>query len=621
MSDTPDGKYLCAIIRKPQEGKTFICLQNILKSPDCYHLIITMNTIKSNLQFFERARAQFGNRICVFNSKGKKKDQDSDFLHAKDVSGVKKHLRAGANIVIMCAHPKRFDYSIVDILEEIQDSLKIQKQVVIHIDEAHKYVPTFRDKVVQMNAYEITERIYMYSATPFNIWANEASVHTTDQLFKEIYIMDCEEQFKVMKSEDYFGVKDCSFRVVPQDSPGYQTIDSVIPAEFIERWGGVKQKGKARDGITQHWGKPGVFDIGNEVQLLSHAGFSLNVLKDNSIIKDGEFSYNFIPGFCRKLTHYKLMEMTLELYPTALVIIINGDGSQLFRTDDDGQGIVGSIIPNKNEPSEQIEDCVKKFPNRPTFITGFHCVGMSVTFINPRIGNFDNVIYSHEHYMDRPDIQYQLCRFLFNFITWTERERLGIKQTKLFVSSRGLIKNCLDYEQQVDKIDTEMSGSLRTKGEVVGDMTIKEKKVPKERRFDPLEPYTSVRVKKVLVSDLEDEEEALEKVKRVYNGFMGVDLTGKSLPEKKNGFYECSTTGKKGVFTDTTSLYKTIKGWKKTSNFAMKRGTTKYARVYVAYEEDGDNSEYMWFIRMMEVEEREEVNAFWKAHAAQQDLA
>ena len=397
MSDTPDGgKHLYAIIRKPQEGKTFICLENIHLRPDCCHLLITMNTIKSNLQFFERARSRFGDNICVFNSKGVKKTQDPTFLHAKDVSGVKKHLRSGSNIVIMCAHKKRFDDSILELLEEIQDSMKIKKQVVIHIDEAHKYVPMFRDKVVDMNSLDITDRIYLYSATPFNIWTNEASVYKTDQLFKEIYIVDCEEQFKVMKSEDYFGVKDCSFRVVPQDSLGFRVIDSVIPIEIIQRWGNSQQKSDALRRISHYWGEPGPFDIGNEVQLLSHAGHTLKNLKDSpNGIKGDEFTYNFIPGFCRKLTHYMLMEMTLELYPTALMIIINGDGTQLFMMN--GSHIEGAIIPNKNEPSEQIEDCINAYPNRPIFITGFHCVGMSVTFINPRIGNFDNVIYSHEH--------------------------------------------------------------------------------------------------------------------------------------------------------------------------------------------------------------------------------
>ena len=342
-------KYLCAIIRKPQEGKTFICLENIRTNGGCYHLIITMNTIKSNLQFFERARKQFGNKICVFNSRATKKDQEVRFLHATDVNAVKKHLQNGAEVVIMCAHPKRFDVSILDLLEEIEDSRRLRKNVIIHIDEAHAYVPPFRDKIVEMNSNRITERIYMYSATPFSIWTNESSVHITEQLFREIYIVDNEQQFGVIKSEKYFGVKNCEFTVVPQE---YENISPIIDNSFILRWGNDTQRKNVLSGGVETWGSPGVFDMGNEVQLLSHASFSLQGLSGRSI-KDDQFSLNFVPGFCRKLTHYMLMEMILTHYPTAIVILINGDGTQLFfrSLEDLVQNLVGSFIPNKNERS------------------------------------------------------------------------------------------------------------------------------------------------------------------------------------------------------------------------------------------------------------------------------
>ena len=114
----------------------------------------------------------------------------------------------------------------------------------------------------------------------------------------------------------------------------------------------------------------------------------------------------------------------------------------------------------------------------------------------------------------------------------------------------------------------------------------------------------------------EDEEEGLENVKRIYNKFMGSDLTGKALPEKnEEGCYKCSTTGKKQVFFPEDRLFKTIKGWKNTSNFAMKHTKHRYARVYVAYEAREDKSEYTWFIRMMEIESRDEVDAFWEVDA------
>ena len=120
-----------------------------------------MNTIKSNLQFFERARAQFGEKICVFNSRSKKKEQQEGFLHAKTVPRVKKHLKAGAEVVIMCAHPKRFDESIIELLEEIEDSPRIKRNVIIHIDEAHAYVPPYRENIIEMNMNSVRKDLYV----------------------------------------------------------------------------------------------------------------------------------------------------------------------------------------------------------------------------------------------------------------------------------------------------------------------------------------------------------------------------------------------------------------------------------------------------------------------------
>lgn len=615
MSDIPCEKYLYAIIRKPQEGKTYICLENINMNPKFYHIIITMNTIKSNLQFFDRAKRKFGSNICVFNSKETKKDQTPDFLHAKDVIGVKKYLRAGSNVVIMCGHPIRFDCSIIELLNEIEDSSSMKKQVIIHIDEAHAYVPTYRDKVVEMNNMSVTERIYMYSATPFNIWTNIHSVINKDQLFKNIFVVDVEAEFKIKISnpKKYFGIKSCQYVVGPAT---YPIIDEIIPNNFIKRWGNQKQITNVNNGETEDWYSTSwPFDIGDEIKMLSFTRHTLQILNGKEINND-KFSFNFIPGFVRKLTHYYIMENVLKIYSKAIVIIINGDGTQLFLMND--SVLTGESIPSLNEPSDQIEYCIKKYPERPVFITGFHCVGMSVTFINESIGNFDNVIFSHEHYLERPDVHYQLCRFLFNYNSWKSVE--NIKKTKLHVSNYNIIQNCLDYENQIDIICSDMTGSLRTKEEVVGQVKIKEKKIPKERKYDSLEPYCECNLKTISVDEEDEADEKFEKVKAYYKNFMGKELSGKALPKKGEDlkdtepkyakFYHCSTTGNVQVFFNTFEMKKRINSWKNTSNFQLSEKTTKYARVYVVYD---DSSEYKWFIRTMEIKKCPEVVNAWKS--------
>ena len=609
--DNSQIKHLCAIIRKPQEGKTFICLQNINKNPNYYHIIITMNTIKSNLQFFERAKQRFGDKICVFNSREKKKDQNPNFLHSKDVIGVKKHLNNGSKVVIMCAHPKRFDVSILDLLVEINSDIRLKKQVIIHIDEAHAYVPIYRSQIVKMNDNTSTNRIYMYSATPFSIWTSERS-NDDDKLFKDIFVVDCEKDFGAKKSELYFGVKDCEIKIIPKK---YTMIDSEISSDFIMIYGNDEQRKYIKEGGKIFWyGTNSIsapFSLGDEVELISYTKYTLSLLRDNDKIKDNEFSYNFVPGFCRKLTHYAIMENILDIFPTSLVIIINGDGSRLFRMESDNIPI-SQHLPQINEPSEQIEDCIKKYPNRPVFITGFHCVGMSVTFINKHIGNFDNVIFSHEHYTGNPDILYQLCRFLFNYINWDESSIKNIKNTILYVSSQTIIDHCLEYEKQIDKITEEMTDSLRTKCEVQGDVKVKEKKIPKECEYDGLIPFSKVIIKKITIDDVDEEDNGLKKLKNIYKEWMGKELSGKALPNKnERGFYECSTTGKKSVIEDPKILKNNLESWKPTSNYDIKKGKYRYARVYVAYEDKDNSSEYTWFIRKMEINRCEAVDSFW----------
>ena len=603
-----DGeKLFYAIIRKPQEGKTFICLENIARTPDQIHLIITMNTIKSNLQFFERAHERFGGKICVFNSRvGKKGQGENKFNHAKEVLGVKNHItKGGVEIIIMCAHPKRFDQSILELIAELNDSKKFKSQIVIHIDEAHAYVPTWRGEIIQMNCFPIIERIYMYTATPFNLWIDTHDAFG-DELYKRIYIVDVEEQYGIIKSDKYFGVKDCSHIVSQVDIP---LISNIIPKDFIKVWGDDKQRAIVDSGKHLQWyGNQWYFQLGNEQMYLSYVDFTLKQLNGVGIKQD-KFTLNFVPGYCRKLTHYAIMKIILEIYKESVVIIVNGDGTNEFVIDDSTKEIKASKIEHLNEPAEQVKSIIEKYPNRPLFITGFHCVSMSVTLINEEIGNFDNVIFSHEQYNQTPDVQYQLCRFLFNYIGWKNPK--NIKKTKLYTNSKVCLESCLEYEKQVDIIDSQMKGSVRSKEEVIGNVPVKIKEIPKERLHSKLEPYAKVVVKSFPVSD-GDDLEVYENMIRHWETFMGKKPVRKSIPEKVDDFYKCSTTGKPSVLENPGELKKMIKSWRFDSNYMLKSGKNKYARIYVAYDDKEDPSEYTWLIRMMEIEDCPKVKDIWK---------
>lgn len=609
MSDNPCQKFLYAIIRKPQEGKTFICLENIKRSPKTIHLIITMNTIKSNRQFFSRAKDCFNTSICVFNSKPKAGENVEGFFHAKDEAGVVRHLRKNVEYVIMCAHHKRFQDSIAYLLDGITDSNDLTKNVVIHIDEAHAYVPRYREYIVVMNNFDIVSRIFMYSATPFNIWRRE------DELFEKIFICDCGEDFGVIKTDNYFGVKDCES--LTHEDEEFPLIDPCIGDEMVDTWGNEKQKREHCERGSkwlsplneEQWARP-CFDLGDELSMLSFIKHTLKTLSDSGEIKGDEYTYNFVPGYVRKFTHYAIKDMILEKFSTAVVIVINGNGSNYFHKDGSNRGLPMRSV---DETSEQINQVKVSFPNRPVFVTGFHCIAMSVTFISRKTGNFDNVIFSHSHF--QCDVQYQLCRFVFNHNSWSEQERTFIKKTKLFIGKgcREMLENCKKYELQVDLIDSSMSGSLRGKDEVVGNVPIKEKKIPREKEFDRIEKYTKVTLKKITVDDDKDDGQCcLKKVQNIYKGFMRKGLKGNAMLKKdEDGFYTCSAP-KKGVHEGSLKMKKTLNGWKNTSNYALVSGQYRYARVYVAYDDKEDNTSYTWFLRMMEIEDHPEVHQFFE---------
>ena len=114
MSDYPKNdeyKYLYAIIRKPQEGKTFICLENIRQNDSTIHLVITMNTIKSNSQFFQRANQKFGDKILVLNSK-----RDTPSYQVNEIYSAWIQIKENTKKCLLCAHKKRFTESIFQLL-------------------------------------------------------------------------------------------------------------------------------------------------------------------------------------------------------------------------------------------------------------------------------------------------------------------------------------------------------------------------------------------------------------------------------------------------------------------------------------------------------------------------
>jgi len=337
----------------------------------------------------------------------------------------------------------------------------------------------------------------------------------------------------------------------------------------------------------------------------------LNKLKRENKIENNKYSYNYIPAYTRKYTHYGVMDLILNIFNTAIVIVCNGDGTNYFcRVNFESEEFCRGKCIQSSETSSQIEYIIKKYPNRPIFVTGFHCVGMSITLISEKTGNFDNIIISHYHY----DIEtlYQLIRGYFNYTNWNNQ--CNIKSTKLYLKNDYIIANLLEYEKQIEHI-AQLSGSVRTLDEVKGNIPIKPTKKPREERFQPIEKYTEFWDRKYTVDDKKYEFEIWGRVKNDYFKHKGHILsdTMKSMPKKNdNGFYTCSTTDSNRVHL-RSEIIRLQKSFKWHSNFAINKNNYKYIRIYVGYETQDNPNDYLIYVRYLTIKNCPEVNNFFES--------
>jgi len=614
---------LSLVIRKPQEGKTLICITSIINNhSNNIHIILTMNTLSSGMQFFARMCEKIDpSNIIVFNSK---KETAGDCHHAKDVTRIfsiideQQQKKNPIKVIVCCAHTKRIRESLPSLFhfaEQWQPFNIHNIKFNVHIDEAHAYITQKKNRtcIVDFNASPIVESIVGYTATSETIWSDNKKF----SLFFKIHIRDVETELGIGRSETYFGLKDVKITCYNKlsDSELTRSIPCDIPEHIIS----------FANTVTKHktwYEDDSCFQLGNEMLLLGFINFVLPML---DIVSD-KFSYHFVPAFKRKVTHYMCMESILDVYLTANVIVINGDGFQLFRKNVDGtcvkimtnidilekvhtirdKELRITLLSKLQEPSVMIQHLIKDFLECPTFITGFTCIGMSVTLINPEIGNFDNVIYSHEHFPR--DVKYQLCRFLFNYHSWNPESREKIKKTHIHSLKESFVETIVEYESCVDRMNDEFVGKSCSLREIKGLDPYQPTESEQRRQDLDKIKITNPRLwKKFTVNDEDDEEEAWEKAHRFYQGIRGKKIIGKSMPKKEDGFYHCAISehSDKQLCSKLREI-ETSSTQKWHSRFQLKNERLNYAHVFVGYERLDNPYEYTIFIKYAQLEDTPE---------------
>lgn len=598
---------LSLVIRKPQEGKTYICITNIIRDTKSIHIVMTMNTLSAGMQFFGRMENEIGpEKIIVFNSK---KQTAGNCLYAKTVTDVYSLLMANPEIkvIVCCAHEKRIKESIVELIRIAGDSVSFiqsKRCFTIHIDEAHKYITANKICIRNYNASSVVNSIIGYSGTPDGIWTDKQ----TDTLFHKILIRNIEEELQIIRSPHYFGVNCCEFHIFEEEI----THDEIVATANINP--NISQIAFVRADMIEpneklFYYKNWYFDSGNELLLLSY----IDLIIPRMRINPHSFSYHFVPAYTRKATHYEIVEILLKHFPNANVISLNGKGFELYRIRQSenksyrvkyGDQILKMASPEQrkwlSEPSNMIHELIKDTPNCPTFVTGFTCVGMSVTFINEAIGNFDSVVMAHQHYSR--DKLYQLCRFLFNYTNWSHAGKDKIKPTKFYSLTKSVVDTCLEYEESVERMCTEFAGKKCSLREIQG--LGPEEPSEREIKNTDLKAIKLSNVdktwKKFKIYDGNDEEE-WKKAELFYESIMKKKLSGKSRPKCIDGFYHCSTTAKvaKQPISKINGLYK--QSW--WSTFQLKSESLSYARLFVGYDNLDDQSEYTIFVKYAQLED------------------
>jgi len=598
MTDITE-KYINMVIRRPQYGKTSICMESIKRQQDQLHIIMTMNTLKSNNQFFDRCKKVFSNDLVVFNSKPPSIKEYSDIQeyknmrdsHASNVLELKKSIiKKGKNIIIMCCHPKRFKDSINELLDLLSDSKSFKQKICIHIDEIHEYIKKNRMYIEGWNENDLVKDITGYSATPFKVWG--------EGIWKNVYIVEIIENNSISTSQ-YFGVKDAEIIVFSDYDK--TCIDIDIPDKI--------KRVVTGSALTEWYTKNHTFfDCGDEQDFLSFVKTVLSYIELDGNIRNDRFSYNFIPAYKRKSTHFGVAYIIEEIFPNSVVFIFNSEvnyGNRYMHNKKFHK------CSNDSETSIQIAKVRKLYPNSPFFVTGFINVNMSVTLINEELGNFDNVFFSHSQYISKqPEILYQMCRFVFRYSRWSEYNKQLIKCTNLWCSNQEVIDCCLNYENDVINAE-KIGGSLRTIEELTNNFANMGKRIPAIRKHDDISKYVEkYEIQEYPVYNKHLEDVMWNTVREQYKIFKGKYPSKKSIPSKNDdGWYtHVFSTTIKGIFT-SDNIKSKLDNMSWHSNFQLVKNTFKYARIYVGYKNMEDQSSYTIFLRMTTLVENDEVRS------------
>lgn len=623
MSDYYNENKLKMIVRKVQSGKTYILAEDIENDKtDTIHIIFTMNTILATEQLLVRLPT---NNIIVCNSSNKHTKTDTfQYYHAKNCEEIMNYLIEEPNIkcIVMCSNDNKMAKLMPKLFTKFNRDIYLQnKKIKIHVDEAHQYINLIKSDDTVRSWYDTTNvsEIILYSASPLNLWDQSKNwKNDKPSIFYSIYVIDVEAERNIINVSTYFGVKDLDCTNINKDSIENiimcANLSCKIPDNVISIF--RKHSLKHKQSIGKQFSYNFYLEsdklsplLGKEYEYLCY----IKVILPELIVNKDIFSYTFIPGYSRCVTHYMICELIIAIYPNSNIIIINGQFMGLYinadniieYSDDLNDGV------ELYEPAQKIECLIRGRRNKPTFVTGFMCLNMSVTLINESLGNFDNSVMCHSHCSI--EMVYQLSRFGFNYTNWNENSISKIKRTRFFSINDETVQIARTYEETVEKINN-LSGKQVTLNNINGISETtdcfndNEEKNIKIQLFKYLDEV-DMQEYKVYLNNENTEAEMWEKAKTFYKNKKDKNCQNRSIPTKKGEFYEWGLSSNTKIMHKNDMTNKLI-SWRYSynwdSNYCLNNSTT-YARIYVGYDNINNPTEYSIFVRYCVLNNCEEV--------------
>ena len=139
---------------------------------------------------------------------------------------------------------------------------------ILHLFNYHSIINIKSDskEVIEINNMDILNKIIFYTATPMKLWSTYKDKDDVKdyEIFKELYVINIEEHYNIIRSKYYYGIRDCELKLYESIDKDDFTIPETLPESIIKECNYTDEKDKLE------WYTKGsiCFDLGDELKFI-----------------------------------------------------------------------------------------------------------------------------------------------------------------------------------------------------------------------------------------------------------------------------------------------------------------------------------------------------------------